>query len=108
MIALRLSGGPSQSAGGPACGSTSALDSREGSRSCCSGESLRQVRSLEVVRRAPGSGIYRLVCQVNRPMRLTQAELEAHPVGKTPSNNKRSLEGPFEAPHATNCQGMPR
>ena len=33
MIALRLSGGPSQSAGDPACGSTSALDSREGSRS---------------------------------------------------------------------------
>jgi hypothetical protein len=32
-IALSLSGVPSQSAGGPACGSTSALDSREGSRS---------------------------------------------------------------------------
>jgi len=29
--------------------------------------------------RPDGSGIYRLVCQVNRPMRLTQAELEAHP-----------------------------
>jgi len=29
--------------------------------------------------RSDGSGIYRLVCQVNRPMRLTQAELEAHP-----------------------------
>jgi PAS domain S-box-containing protein len=26
-----------------------------------------------------GSGIYRLVAQANRPMRLTQAELEAHP-----------------------------
>ncbi len=26
-----------------------------------------------------GSGIYRLVCEQNRPMRLTQAELEAHP-----------------------------
>jgi signal transduction histidine kinase len=26
-----------------------------------------------------GSGIYRLVCEVNRPMRLTQRELEAHP-----------------------------
>jgi GAF domain-containing protein len=26
-----------------------------------------------------GSGIYRLVCQFNGPMRLTQAELEAHP-----------------------------
>lgn len=26
-----------------------------------------------------GSGIYRLVCQLNGPMRLTQAELEAHP-----------------------------
>jgi len=29
--------------------------------------------------RPDGSGIYRLVCQQNRPMRLTQAELEAHP-----------------------------
>jgi len=26
-----------------------------------------------------GSGIYRLVCQLNRPMRLGQAELEGHP-----------------------------
>lgn len=26
-----------------------------------------------------GSGIYRLVCESNRPLRLTQAELEAHP-----------------------------
>ena len=26
-----------------------------------------------------GSGIYRLVCEDNRPMRLTQSELEAHP-----------------------------
>ena len=26
-----------------------------------------------------GSGIYALVCQLNQPMRLTQAELEAHP-----------------------------
>jgi len=26
-----------------------------------------------------GSGIYRLVCQHNQPLRLTQAELEAHP-----------------------------
>ncbi|PKO43248.1 MAG: hypothetical protein CVU30_08385 [Betaproteobacteria bacterium HGW-Betaproteobacteria-3] len=26
-----------------------------------------------------GSGIYELVCQTNRPVRLTQAELEAHP-----------------------------
>ena len=26
-----------------------------------------------------GAGIYRLVCRTNRPMRLTQAELEAHP-----------------------------
>jgi two-component system, cell cycle sensor histidine kinase and response regulator CckA len=26
-----------------------------------------------------GSGIYTLICQSNRPMRLTQAELEAHP-----------------------------
>lgn len=25
-----------------------------------------------------GSGIYRLICQLNRPMRLTHAELEAH------------------------------
>lgn len=29
--------------------------------------------------RPDGSGIYRLVCQLNRPMRLTHAELEAHP-----------------------------
>src|SRR6266581_938693 len=29
--------------------------------------------------RPDGSGIYRLVCQLNRPMRLTQAELHAHP-----------------------------
>ncbi len=29
--------------------------------------------------RPDGSGIYRLVCQLNRPMRLTQTELEAHP-----------------------------
>ncbi len=29
--------------------------------------------------RPDGSGIYRLVCQLNGPMRLTQAELEAHP-----------------------------
>lgn len=28
--------------------------------------------------RPDGSGIYRLVCQLNRSMRLTQAELEAH------------------------------
>jgi signal transduction histidine kinase len=28
---------------------------------------------------ADGSGIYRLVCQTNRPMRMTQSELEAHP-----------------------------
>lgn len=26
-----------------------------------------------------GSGVYRLVCETNRPMRLTQAELESHP-----------------------------
>jgi PAS domain S-box-containing protein len=29
-----------------------------------------------------GSGIYALVCQTNRPMRMTQAELEAHPAWK--------------------------
>jgi len=28
--------------------------------------------------RPDGSGIYRLICQFNRPMRLTQADLEAH------------------------------
>ncbi|MCB9951866.1 MAG: PAS domain S-box protein [Planctomycetaceae bacterium] len=28
---------------------------------------------------ADGSGIYRLVCESNRPMRMTQEELEAHP-----------------------------
>lgn len=26
-----------------------------------------------------GSGVYRLVCEANRPMRLTQAQLESHP-----------------------------
>lgn len=26
-----------------------------------------------------GSGIYRLICQVNRPLRMTQGEMEAHP-----------------------------
>ncbi|HEY4135174.1 MAG TPA: ATP-binding protein [Alphaproteobacteria bacterium] len=26
-----------------------------------------------------GSGIYRVICETNKPMRLTQAELEAHP-----------------------------
>lgn len=26
-----------------------------------------------------GSGVYRIVCETNRPMRLTQAELESHP-----------------------------
>jgi len=30
-------------------------------------------------RPADGSGIYALVCETNRPIRLTQAELEAHP-----------------------------
>jgi len=29
--------------------------------------------------RPDGSGIYRLVCQLGRPIRLTQGELEAHP-----------------------------
>lgn len=29
--------------------------------------------------RPDGAGIYRLVCQLSRPMRLTQAPLEAHP-----------------------------
>ncbi|MBI1892724.1 MAG: GAF domain-containing protein [Candidatus Rokubacteria bacterium] len=29
--------------------------------------------------RPDGSGIYRLVCQLNRPMRLTHDELDAHP-----------------------------
>ncbi|TNC48701.1 GAF domain-containing protein [Rubellimicrobium rubrum] len=28
---------------------------------------------------ADGSGIYALVCETNRPMRMTQAEIEAHP-----------------------------
>ncbi|HEV8440381.1 MAG TPA: GAF domain-containing protein [Methylomirabilota bacterium] len=32
--------------------------------------------------RPDGSGIYRLVCQLNRPLRLTQTELEAHPAWK--------------------------
>ncbi len=38
-----------------------------------------------------GSGIYRLVCQMQRPMRLTQTELEAHPAwqqfGKAAQNH---------------------
>ena len=38
-----------------------------------------------------GSGIYKLVCQMKRPMRLTQTELEAHPAwkgfGKAASNH---------------------
>lgn len=29
--------------------------------------------------RPDGSGIYRLICELNRPLHLTQAELEAHP-----------------------------
>src|SRR5690606_32372625 len=32
--------------------------------------------------RPQGSGIYSLVCSMNKPMRLTQAELEAHPAWK--------------------------
>lgn len=32
--------------------------------------------------RPDGSGIYRLVCQLNLSMRLSQAELEAHPMWK--------------------------
>jgi PAS domain S-box-containing protein len=31
---------------------------------------------------AEGAGIYSLVCSMNKPMRLTQAELEAHPAWK--------------------------
>jgi len=50
---IALSGGPSQSAGGPACGSTSALDSREGSRSY-----LMRSRSFwRVPQHYPGDGL---------------------------------------------------
>ena len=38
-----------------------------------------------------GSGIYRLVCKMSRPLRMTQAELETHPdwrgFGKSASNH---------------------
>ncbi|MBD2743520.1 PAS domain S-box protein [Coleofasciculus sp. FACHB-1120] len=36
----------------------------------------------EFLEKLDGTGIYSLVCQRNRPMRLTQAELEAHPAWK--------------------------
>lgn len=46
--------------------------------------------------RPDGSGIYRLVCQLNRPMRLTQGELEAHPawdLALQPSGTRRCAGG---------------
>lgn len=33
----------------------------------------------DLAQKPDGSGIYRLVCEANRPMRLTQAQLESHP-----------------------------
>ncbi|MGH2340576.1 ATP-binding protein [Segnochrobactraceae bacterium EtOH-i3] len=41
--------------------------------------SERYARWRDYDRPSDGSGIYRLVCRDNRPMRLTQAELVAHP-----------------------------
>jgi PAS domain S-box-containing protein len=51
--------------------------------------------------RPGGSGIYRLVCQSNRPMRLTQAELEAHPAWRgfsTAAGRHPPLRGWLAAP----------
>jgi hypothetical protein len=47
--------------------------------------------------RPDGSGIYRLVCELNRPMRLTQVEVEAHPAWRDlalrPSGTPRCAGG---------------
>ncbi|MBD2206341.1 PAS domain S-box protein [Calothrix sp. FACHB-1219] len=48
-----------------------------------------------------GSGIYAYVCRINRPMRLTQAELEAHPQWKAfgnQANNHPPLRGWLAVP----------
>ncbi|HEY9604808.1 MAG TPA: PAS domain S-box protein [Allocoleopsis sp.] len=48
-----------------------------------------------------GSGIYACVCQLNRPMRMTQAELEAHPRWKgfgTASGKHPPMRGWLAAP----------
>ncbi len=49
-----------------------------------------------------GSGIYAAVCEANRPMRLTQAELEAHPrwkdVTKPGDNTSRPMRGWLAVP----------
>lgn len=39
----------------------------------------RHARFRDDAAKPEGKGIYRLVCERNRPMRLTQAELESHP-----------------------------
>jgi PAS domain S-box-containing protein len=51
--------------------------------------------------RPDGSGIYRLVCQTNRPMRMTQTELEAHPAWRgfgTAAGQHPPLRGWLAAP----------
>ena len=59
--------------------------------------------------RPDGSGIYRLVCQMNRPLRMTQAELEAHPAwrgfGKAAAKHppmRGWLAAPFTGRHGRN------
>src|SRR6185503_16878221 len=42
-----------------------------------------------------GSGVYRLVCEANRPMRLTQAQLESHPAWRGFSKAADKHEGEF-------------
>lgn len=56
-----------------------------------------------------GSGIYRLVCQMNRTLRMTQAELEAHPAwrgfGKAAAKHppmRGWLAAPFTGQHGRN------
>src|SRR5258708_1250194 len=56
-----------------------------------------------------GRGMYSLVCRTNKPMRLTQAELEAHPEWRA-SNHEAGdypplrgwMAAPFAGPHARN------
>ena len=49
----------------------------------------------------PDVGLYRLVCEHNRPMRITQAEIEAHPAWQRPGTDARPrppLRGWLAAP----------
>ncbi|MGH8067838.1 MAG: PAS domain S-box protein [Candidatus Entotheonellia bacterium] len=49
----------------------------------------------------PDVGLYRLVCERNRPMRITPAEIEAHPAWQRPGTDARprpSLRGWLAAP----------